>query len=145
LERDEQIAEWIELADKPSQNADIVVFPQLAEKLREGRPESGVNKAARELGIDSDDAYRATKVASLSTEAKEAARELGLDDNRSALLKVAAKPQEQQADAVRKIAEAKADEAKRRRRKCRQCRQGCAKIPAHCQYYPSPRDGEERD
>ena len=51
-----------------------------------------MNAAARELGIQKNDAYRAVSVAGLSDEAKEAAREHGLDDNRTALLKAAAKP-----------------------------------------------------
>ena len=57
--------------------------------MERGRPESGVNAAARVLGISKDDAHRAVQVASLSEEAKEAARESGLDNNRSALLTVA--------------------------------------------------------
>jgi hypothetical protein len=51
-----------------------------------------VNAAARELGIEKSDAYRAVSVAGLSDEAKAAAREHGLDDNRTALLEDAAKP-----------------------------------------------------
>jgi hypothetical protein len=58
-----------------------------------GRPRSsacwGVNAAARELGIDPDDASRATKVAGLSDEAKVVAKESGFDGNRSVLLKAA--------------------------------------------------------
>jgi ParB/RepB/Spo0J family partition protein len=81
LQRDEQIAEWIELSDKARQSL------QLATKGHRG--ESGVNAAARELGIEQTEAHRAVKVASLSDEAKEAAIEEGLDDNRSALLAAA--------------------------------------------------------
>jgi ParB-like chromosome segregation protein Spo0J len=75
LERDEQVARWIELSG---------VSVQSAPKI--GRPESGINLASRDLGIESTDAKRAVKVASLSHEAKQTARELHLDDNRSALL-----------------------------------------------------------
>ncbi|HEV7415805.1 MAG TPA: ParB N-terminal domain-containing protein, partial [Tianweitania sediminis] len=50
------------------------------------RPEGGIRAAARELGIDRDDARRAVTVASLSPEAKAAAKASGLDNNRSALL-----------------------------------------------------------
>lgn len=83
LERDEQIAEWIKITER--------ISSQVGKKL-EGRPEGGVNAAARDLGIPKNDAYRAVQVASLSEEAKEAAREAGLDDNRSALLEAASKP-----------------------------------------------------
>lgn len=96
LERDEHVAEWIRLAERqPAQVAPAV--------LKDGRragpqhQESGVSKAARDLGIDRNDARRATKVAALSDEAKEAARDAGLDDNRSALLEASrlAAPSEQ--------------------------------------------------
>jgi ParB-like chromosome segregation protein Spo0J len=89
LERDEHVAEWIRLAGKPAQVAPV---------SKGGRGnEGGVRAAARDLGIDRDDARRATKVASLSDEAKQAAREAGLDDNRSALLEASRKqtPREQ--------------------------------------------------
>jgi ParB/RepB/Spo0J family partition protein len=95
LERDEQIARWIELSgDQSSENLDQGssaegVSSQLATKTERGRPESGVNAAARELGLKKDDAHRAIKVASLSNEAKQAARSAGLDNNRSALLEAA--------------------------------------------------------
>jgi ParB-like chromosome segregation protein Spo0J len=85
LERDEQVAEWIRITERLSSQSEAKV-------ARMGRPESGVNAAARDLGIDDADAHRAVKVASLSEEAKDAAREVGLDDNRSALLEAASKP-----------------------------------------------------
>jgi hypothetical protein len=90
LERDEHIAEWILLADKQDG-----VLSQVTTKLSsrgrdgEGRPESGVRLAARELGIDKDDAHRAAKVAGLSDEAKAVAKESEFDDNCSILLKAA--------------------------------------------------------
>jgi ParB family transcriptional regulator, chromosome partitioning protein len=81
LERDEQVAEWIRLAsEKPAQSAQV-----LGGRGKKG----GVSQAAREIGVDRDDARRAEKVASLSEEAKEAAREHGLDDNRKAMLQAA--------------------------------------------------------
>ncbi|GAB4063951.1 hypothetical protein KHC28_14250 [Ancylobacter sonchi] len=86
LERDEQVARWIELIELKR------VSRQVDEKREVGRPESGVSAASRELGISEPDARRAVNVAALSPEAKEAAREAGLDDNRSALLDAAAKP-----------------------------------------------------
>lgn len=106
LQRDEHVSEWIRLAE----NKAIDLSLQLATKgpFKSGekphRPESGVRAASRELGIESTDAHRAVKVASLSDEAKEAAREVGLDNNRSALLAVAAAKKEEQADKVRELA-----------------------------------------
>lgn len=85
LERDEQISKWVELNAKR-------VSLQGATKPNGGRPESGTRAAARDLGIESTDAHRAVKVASLSDEAKEAARDAGLDNNRSALLNAAKQP-----------------------------------------------------
>lgn len=104
LERDEQIALWVELtADKAR---------QLDEPLPGGvQPnEKGQAKAARELGISEPDARRAVKVASLSDEAKEAAREAGLDDNRTALLEAAkhSTPEDQAAALVARKAERQA-------------------------------------
>jgi ParB/RepB/Spo0J family partition protein len=83
LERDEQIAEWIKITERISSQS---------ERKSVGRPEGGVEAAARDLGIHRHDAHRAVQVASLSEEAKDAAREAGLDDNRSALLEAASKP-----------------------------------------------------
>lgn len=78
LERDTQVAEWIEL----SRQSDAKVSTG-------GRPESGTRRAARELGLSEPDARRAVDVASLPEEAKATARELGLDDNRSVLIAAA--------------------------------------------------------
>jgi len=87
LERDEQIARWVELVEE---RRDYGVSVQDDQKLssrgriNEGRPKSGISAASRELGIQRVDASRAIKVASLTDDAKEAAREVGLDDNLSA-------------------------------------------------------------
>lgn len=103
LQRDEHVAEWIRLTEECSR-----ISPQVAEKINQpkgrGRPKGGVEAVVRELGIDSDDARRAVKVASLSDEAKEVAREVHLDDNRSALLEAAKEPKERQSQALRDIA-----------------------------------------
>lgn len=87
LQRDEQIARWIELTtaknevDKPVQSAPVSTG---------GRGnKGGINEASRQLGIERTDAHRATKVASLSPDAKAVAVETGLADNRSALLAAA--------------------------------------------------------
>ena len=109
LERDEHVSEWIRLAEKKAEGVSSQVATKLSKRGRdgEGRAESGVRAAARELNIDKDDAHRAVKVASLSDEAKEAAKETGLDDNRSALLDAAGKSEEEQAERIRQIAREK--------------------------------------
>ena len=67
-QRSEHVAEWIRLAEKPA---------QLAQVSKGGRgKEGGLSKASCDLGIDRDDARRATKVAGLSDEAKQAAHEI---------------------------------------------------------------------
>jgi ParB family chromosome partitioning protein len=84
LERDIQLAEWIRLAEERAAFS-AQVDPKIAKDgSTRGRPESGINQAARELGIERKDAQRAAKVGSLSDEAKAAAVEHGLDNNRSA-------------------------------------------------------------
>jgi len=94
LERDEQIAEWIELVERRRQKDQVSNKAnkpsQVAPVSKGGRGiESGVRAAARELKIGKDDARRATKVARLSDAAKQVARETGLDDNRRVLLEAA--------------------------------------------------------
>lgn len=104
LERDQHVAEWIKLTEE----SDRKVTQPVSVSNKGGRgKESGVRKAAKELGVNREDARRAVKVASLTEEAKEVAREVGLDDNRSALLAAAAKPAEEQAPTLRAIAEKK--------------------------------------
>lgn len=87
LGRDEQVARWIELTG--SKPAAEEVSRQHDAKPKGGRPEGGTRAAARELGLSEADARRATKVATLSAEAKQAAKDAGLDDNRTALLAAA--------------------------------------------------------
>jgi len=74
LERDGQVARWAELTEErnPSQVAMNI------ERGR-GRPESGINAASRELGLDKMDVHRAVKAASRSEEATDAAMDTGLD------------------------------------------------------------------
>jgi len=90
LQRDEQIAEWVRVTDE-------IISAQLAPKpVGAGRPEAGVNRATREIGIERTAAQRAIKVAGLTAEAKKAAREEGLDNNQTALLAASrAAPDEQ--------------------------------------------------
>jgi ParB-like nuclease domain len=126
LERDEQIALWIELTGEKVQSAGVRrIEPddgqrplskmdlwakglptepnevQVAPHKKRGQQPGGISAAARELGIEETDAKRAVKVASLSDEAKAAAREHGLDNNRSALLEAAReKDHEAQVDKI---------------------------------------------
>lgn len=86
LQRDVQVARWIELTDS---NAS-----QSATHKKRGQQPGGVNAASRELGIKRDAAHRAVKVAGLKPKAKEAAVVAGLDNNRTALLEAAAKETE---------------------------------------------------
>ena len=99
LEHDIQVAEWIRLANK--------VSGQVDPKPQGGRPEGGIARATRELGLESSEAKRAVRVDSLTPEAKEAARDVGLDDNRSALLQAAKVEPERQAETIRELAQAK--------------------------------------
>lgn len=101
LERDEHVAEWIKITDG-------LHASQSATHRQAGQQPGGINAAARELGIDKDDAHRAVKIDSLTDEAKAAARETGLDNNRSALLAVAGKPAASQAAAVHDLADRRA-------------------------------------
>ena len=89
LERDTQVARWIELRTAKQIEADNASQVATHKHKKRGQQPGGVNAASRELGISKDDAHRAIKVASLSDEAKQAARDAGLDDNRTALLEVA--------------------------------------------------------
>jgi ParB family transcriptional regulator, chromosome partitioning protein len=108
VERAEHIAEWIRLTEKID-NAKLQSFQveTIESKRPDGRghrSESGVNKAARDLGISKGDAHRAVKIASLTPEAKEAAVEVGLDDNQTALLRAAKAKPDDQTTAIRIIA-----------------------------------------
>ena len=114
VQRSEQVSRWVELADK--------VLVQVAPKPQGGRPEGGVNKAARDLNLEATEVKRAVKIASLTTEAKAVAAELGLDDNQSALLAAAKVSPSQQATAIRE----------------RAAKQASKRVPKH------PQDGTER-
>jgi hypothetical protein len=87
LERSEHVAEWVRLAEK---KASEIKPAQVAPVSKGGRgKESGINAAARELGVERTDAQRSVKVDSLSNEAKDYARNHGLADNKSALFAAA--------------------------------------------------------
>jgi ParB family transcriptional regulator, chromosome partitioning protein len=98
VQRSEQIAEWIRLTAEK-------VSSQVATKPHGGRPGSGVNAAARELGITKDEAHRAVKIDSITPEAKEALRAAKLDNNQAAALRVARYADQDQVEAVETIVE----------------------------------------
>lgn len=108
LERDQHLAEWVRLTEQADQSRQSDANESKRADKRGHRKQSGTRKAARELGVTEPDARRALKVASLTDDAKDAAVETGLDDNRSALLKAAEQPPENQATAIRDIAAGKA-------------------------------------
>lgn len=95
LERDEQLARWLELQEQK-----LAKFHSSQNETNEkggrtdgrgGRREGGIRRAARDLGIDKSDASRAIRVAGLSESAKQVARETGMDGNRSVLIEARAK------------------------------------------------------
>jgi ParB-like chromosome segregation protein Spo0J len=107
LERDIQVARWIELT--VMKQAEVSSQPE-TKPHQGGRPAGGVNAASRELSISKPDAHRAVKVASISPEAKQAAVNAGIDDNRTALIAVAKETTpEAQVAKVAEIAGAKAN------------------------------------
>ena len=105
-ERAGHIAEWVRITDQSAQ-----IAPNESKRTdgRGHRPESGINKASRELGLDRTDVQRAIKIADLTPEAKKVALEVGLGGNASALL--AAK--DKSGDATKEIANLRADRARR--------------------------------
>jgi hypothetical protein len=109
LERDLHVAEWIRLTEER--------LPQVVSVSPGGGRghEGGVRAAARELGVNREDARRAAKVASLPEEAKDTAREVGLDNNRAALL-AAGRTADPAAELRRLRAEKDAAEAAKRDR-----------------------------
>lgn len=112
LERDKQIARWVELMavrEEVSDNLSETSAPEARKKKSKGGRPGMASATAREIGANERDVRRAVKVASITPEAQQAARDAGIDDNRSALLKVAkeATP-EDQVDKVKEIAESKA-------------------------------------
>lgn len=96
-ERSEQIAEWADLCEQKAK------VSQLVTPLGGHQPkESGVRKAAKELGLGAMDVSRAKQIASITPEAKAAAEKVGIDDNQSKLLAVA---KEEPAKQVAKVIE----------------------------------------
>lgn len=95
-QRSEQIAEWVKITEER-------LSAQVAPKTK-GRPESGVNAASRELGIERTQVQRAVKIASIGSEAKDAAAQAGLTNSQRALLSIASAPKAEQLARVHEIA-----------------------------------------
>ena len=94
LERSELQAAWVEIVQARKETPDVSaeVRPKLSARGRpEGRTPSGINKAARELGVPRSTLQQSVKIAKLSPEAKAEARKLKLDNNQEALLTAAKK------------------------------------------------------
>jgi ParB-like chromosome segregation protein Spo0J len=113
LERAKQVARWIELTESSRASDQQDKPAQVAPVSKGGRgKESGINSAARELGIERTAAQRDVKIASLSPEAEAAAVDAGLDDNQSALLEAARETEpERQVVVLRELFEAQAVKA----------------------------------
>lgn len=119
IERAELLDRWVKLreirkeADAIQEAADHA-FGKAAEVSRElrakpsgGRPESGIRKAARELGLPETNLRQAVKIAGLSSAAKDAARSHKVEDNQKALLAAAKQTTpEAQVAAIEKAAKA---------------------------------------
>jgi ParB-like nuclease domain len=102
-ERREHIAEWIKLTEAKG------VSSQVGTKPNGGRPESGINAAAREIGVKKSEAHRAVKIMEKVTAvAVEAAKAAGIWDNTSAMEKVASYADDDQVEAVEAIVAEKA-------------------------------------
>lgn len=91
-ERSEHINEWVKLTLGQREELQSAQLEPIESKRKDGkghRPESGINVAARELGITRAEAQRAAQIASLSEGAKSTARQLGMDNNQTVLLAAA--------------------------------------------------------
>lgn len=106
LERDQHISEWERLGLEAE--AEKVRKDSALKEPGKGRgSKGGTREVARQLGVDEKAVRNARKVSTLTDEAKEVAREVGLDNNRSALLKAAARPAEEQVETLRQLAQRK--------------------------------------
>lgn len=103
LERSEQVARWVKLAEERAlQLAQVAPIETKRADGRGHRLQSGVRAASRDLGLDRDAVRRAVKISSISEQAKQAAIEAGIADNQSALLAVA-RAQDQLAEVQRQV------------------------------------------
>jgi len=82
IERAEMMAKWAEITKKKNEGLPAqVAQPALRDGRKKGpqHKPSGISQAARELGVSRDQMSRATRIASLSPEAKAAARDHGIE------------------------------------------------------------------
>lgn len=100
LQRDEHRAEYIKITEE-LQSSQVATIESKRADGKGHRPESGVNAAARQIGVDKDAAHRSIKVAGLTAEAKKVAREEKLDNNQRALLAASRAAPDKQADVLR--------------------------------------------
>lgn len=89
LERAEQIEEWRQLA------------AQLGQQSHNSK---GVSAASEQLGVTRQEVQRATQIASITPEAKNAAHEAGMDNNQSKLLAVSREAPDRQVAKVVELA-----------------------------------------
>lgn len=112
LERAEQTAEWLRLAQEDEAEQENEKLGQLAQvsAAKGGRGnQGGISAASRDLGIERTQARRAVKIDKLTPEAKAEARSLNLDNNQGALLRAAGQSKEDQIRALREEAAKRAD------------------------------------
>jgi ParB family chromosome partitioning protein len=113
-ERADHVAEWIRLTEERKEEKLVQDAPKSKTETNpkgSGRPESGINAATRELGIERTEAQRAMKIASIPQEARDAADEAGLNTQK-ARLEIAKAPDP--VAKVRELAERKPDRDARR-------------------------------
>lgn len=113
LERSELQAAWVEIVQARKRDAQSGEVRPIEEKQRADgkghRKPSGINQAARELGVPATNLKQSVRIAKLSPEAKAEAeaeaRKLKLDDNQDALLEATkAKTPEAQVAAIERRA-----------------------------------------
>ena len=106
LEHDEQVDEWIKLVDKKRSEKEAQseegISAQIEPKTR-GRPESGVKAAARDLGVERNEAQRAVaRVEKIAVDVRDGIRDNlpQVADTGAELDALAKLPQEKQREAV---------------------------------------------
>ena len=117
LEYNEQVAEWVRLteADEPISGQNVQKRDQAAGRAVSRRRRVNCPSKVRVQAAKRRNVERALKVASISSEVKEAAKKAGLDKNRSKLLKIAAeRTQEAQLAKVRELTARKPETKEKR-------------------------------
>lgn len=89
LERKDQEGRYLALAAQRDKERGFVQTLNETPSPRGGRPEGGVSKAARDLGLTKTRAWQAEQIHGMSAEAKEVAKETGLDRNTEILVQAA--------------------------------------------------------